>query len=90
MNTRAADYVGGREAVVRRARRAISRPPPPGANTVIVGHGNLMQAATGAYAAEGGSAVYAPAPGDGGGFSLVALLLPEEWTRLAERFGGDG
>jgi hypothetical protein len=31
-------------------------------NVVIVGHGNLMRAATGAYANEAGSGIYAPAP----------------------------
>jgi len=86
MNMRAADFVGGREAVIRRAQRVLSRPPPPRANVVIVGHGNLMRAATGAYAGEAGSAVFAPAPESDAGFALVAELLPADWTRLAARF----
>ena len=53
-------------------------------NVVIVGHGNLMRAATGAYTSEGGSGVYAPRSGSERGFELVARLSPNDWTRLAE------
>lgn len=84
MNMRAAAFVGGRAAVVRRARRVFSRPPPAGTNVVVVGHGNLMRAATSAYAAEGGSGVYAAAPGGEPGFRLVARLAPDDWMDLAE------
>lgn len=90
MNMRAAEHVGGPEAVIRRARRVLSEPPPPGTNVIIVGHGNLMRAATGAYTDEGGSGIYAPTPESGKGFDLVALLSPQDWTRLKARFGGDG
>lgn len=90
MNMRAAEYVGGREAVIRRARRVFSEPPPAGANTVVVGHGNLMRAATGAYAGEAGSGIYAPRTDSDKGFELVAELSPEAWTRLAERYAVDG
>lgn len=86
MNMRAADFVGGRDAVIRRAQSVLSRPPPPGANVVIVGHGNLMRAATGVYAGEAGSAVFAPASESDAGFALVAELSPADWTRLATRF----
>jgi hypothetical protein len=48
-----------------------------------------MQAATGAYAGEGGSAIYAPQPESGQGFELVARLSPDDWTQLANRFAGD-
>jgi hypothetical protein len=41
---------------------------------IIVGHGNLMQAATKAYTGEGGSAVYAPRPESEDGFELVVRL----------------
>jgi phosphohistidine phosphatase SixA len=61
MNLRAAAYVGGRDAVIRRAQRVLAQLPPEDANVVIVGHGNLMRAATGAYASEGGSGVYSRA-----------------------------
>jgi phosphohistidine phosphatase SixA len=82
MNMRVVALVGGRDAVIRRARGALAKPPPDGANVVIVGHGNLMRAASGAYASEGGSGVYAPGTGEPG-FELVALLSPDDWTRLA-------
>ena len=88
MNTRADDYVGGRAAVVRRAREVLSSAPPEGGNRIIVGHGNLMRAATGAYAGEGGSAIYRPDPDAEHGFVLVARLSPDDWQRLAERGTG--
>ena len=84
MNMRAAGFVDGREAVVRRARGVLAQTPPDGTNTVIVGHGNLMRAATGAYASEGGSGVYAPDPAAEHGFELVARLSPRDWVRLSE------
>lgn len=85
---RAAEHLGGREAVIRRAQEVLSEPPPSGTNVIIVGHGNLMRAATGAYTEEGGSAVYAPRPESEDGFDLVARLAPESWTQLADRLGG--
>ena len=76
------------EAVIHRAQGVLSEPPPSGTNVIIVGHGNLMRAATGAYTGEGGSAVYAPRPESEDGFELVAQLAPEGWTQLADRLGG--
>ena len=84
MNMRAADYVGGHEAVIRRAQRVLAQPPPEGANVIVVGHGNLMRAATDAYASEGGSGVYAPRLGSERGFELLARLSPDDWTGLAD------
>jgi broad specificity phosphatase PhoE len=74
MNMRAAGFLGGREAVAELARRVLATPPAPDSNTVLVAHGNLMQAAAGAYTGEAGAGVFRPQP-DGG------------WARLAERFG---
>lgn len=88
MNLRAAAYVGGREVVIRRAQRVLSEPVPPGSNVIIVGHGNLMQAATGAYVDEGGSGVYVVRPNSGIQFELVARLTAEDWTQLAASFAG--
>jgi broad specificity phosphatase PhoE len=90
MNMRAAEYVGGPQAVILRARRILSEPPPPGTNVIIVGHGNLMRAATGAYTDEGGSGIYAPRPESGKDFELVARLSPDDWARLKARFAADG
>ncbi|MCG8545255.1 MAG: histidine phosphatase family protein [Alphaproteobacteria bacterium] len=86
MNMRAADLVGGREAVIRRAQRVLSTRPPAGANVIIVGHGNLMRAATDAYPQEGGSGIYAPSPQSDRGFELVSRLSSEDWSRLAKEF----
>ena len=83
-------HVGGRDALIRRAQRVLAQPAPEGANVVIVGHGNLMRAATGAYAGEAGSGVYAPRLGMEPGFELVARLAPDDWMRLAELVGEDG
>ena len=83
MNMRAASFVGGPEAVKKRARRAIGTPPPEGANTVFVAHGNLMRAVSGAYTGEAGAVVFAPQ--GGGQFTLVAQLTPDDWKALANR-----
>jgi len=90
MNMRAARHVGGRDAVIRRAQRVLAQPPPGGANVVVVGHGNLMRAATGAYVGEAGSGVYAARPDSEFGVELVAGLAPDDWMRLAELVEEDG
>ena len=84
MNMRVAEMVGGREAVIERARQELARPPKPGTNTVLVAHGNLMRAASGAYTGEAGAGIYAPQGGKD--FQLVGLLEPDQWQQLAERF----
>jgi phosphohistidine phosphatase SixA len=81
MNTRAAEFVGGLDAVIERARRVLATPPKTGTNTVLVAHGNLMRATSGAYSGEGGAAIFAPQKG--GEFRIVAQLMPEDWERLA-------
>jgi len=81
MNMRAARHVGGRDAVIRRAQRVLAQPPPGGANVVVVGHGNLMRAATGAYVGEAGSGVYAARAENEFGVELVAELAPDDWMR---------
>lgn len=86
MNMRSAEYVGGRQAVIRRARRVLSDTPPAGTNRVIVAHGNLMRAATGNYASEGGCGIYVPDRQSEKGFKLLARLSPDDWFRLADQF----
>lgn len=88
MNLRSQDYVGGHDVVVRNARAHFTRPLTPGTNRVIVGHGNLMRAATGQYTDEAGAGVFKPTPGSDLGFVLVTLITPQDWLRLAEGFGG--
>ena len=87
MNMRAAEFVGGAEAVIRRAQRQLAQPPLPGTNTVLVAHGNLVREATGTYPDEAGAAVFAP--GGKRGFRLVARLTPEDWIAFARRFGAE-
>lgn len=81
MNLRAADYVGGRDAVIERARTLLSTPPPPGTNRIIAAHGNVARAATPVYPGEAEGVVFRP---EGGGkFSFVGRLTPEQWRELA-------
>jgi len=85
INMRAAELVGGSNAVVDRARRSLATPPKEGTNSVLVDHGNLMQAATGSYGGEAGAGIFMPS--QDGGVKLVAQLAPEDWNRLAQSFG---
>ena len=55
--------------------------PASGQNTVIVGHDDIFEAATGIYPAPQGMA-YVLTPDGNGGFELVANMLPEEWAKL--------
>lgn len=81
MNMRAAEYVGGRDAVVRTARELLSTPPAPGTNTVIAAHGNVARAATPVYPGEAEAVVFRPE--ENGEFTFVGRLTPEQWTALA-------
>ena len=85
MNLRAASFLGGREAVIQRARQAVSEPPPSGKNNVFVAHGNLMRAVSSAYTGEAGAVIFLP-QGDGE-FQLVARIEPEQWKILAQMYG---
>jgi len=80
MNLRAAEYFGGRAAIVVSARALLATPPGSGTNRVIVAHGNVAQASTPVYPAEGEGVVFQP---DGkGGFFLVGRIGPADWPRL--------
>ena len=71
MNLRAAEYFGGRDAIVATAQRLLSTPPA---------HGNVANAATPAYPAEGEGLVFKP---DGaGGFILLGRVEPGQWAEL--------
>ena len=85
INMRVAELVGGPNAVVDRARRVLATPPQAGTNTVLVAHGNLMLAATGAYGEEAGAGIFMPQTD--GSVKLVAQLAPEDWGRLADISG---
>ena len=80
MNLRAAEYFGGRAAIVATAQALLARLPEPGSNRVIVAHGNVAQASTPVYPAEGEGVVFLP--DDNGGFHLVGRIGPADWPRL--------
>jgi phosphohistidine phosphatase SixA len=82
MNMRAAEFVGGRQAVVERARRVLSTPPQAGTNNIFVAHGNLMQATLSVYTKEAGAAIILPQRE--GELHVVAQLDPEQWEALAK------
>ena len=84
MNMRTASFVGGRARVIETAQRLLSTPPPQGANTVIVAHGNVARDATPVYPDEGEGVVFEPL-GDGR-FRVIARLPLEDWERLATEF----
>ncbi|MGF1482531.1 MAG: histidine phosphatase family protein [Cyanophyceae cyanobacterium] len=56
--------------------------PESGTNTVIVGHDDIFESATGIYPDPQGIA-YVLQPDGNGSFELVANMLPEEWSQLA-------
>jgi phosphohistidine phosphatase SixA len=86
MNMRAAEYFGGRDAVVASARKLLSTPPRPGTNTVIAAHGNVARAATPVYPGEAEGVVFRP---EGNGrFTFVGRLTPEQWQALANGMSG--
>ncbi len=80
MNLRAAEYFGGRAAIVATARALLARSPRPGTNRIIVAHGNVAQASTPVYPAEGEGVVFRPDGNDG--FYLVGRINPTDWSRL--------
>jgi phosphohistidine phosphatase SixA len=55
--------------------------PKGGQNTVIVGHDDVFESATGIYPDPQGMA-YVLTPNGNGSFKLVANILPEEWAKL--------
>jgi phosphohistidine phosphatase SixA len=55
--------------------------PQVGKNTVIVGHDDIFEAATGIYPDPQGMA-YILTPDGKGGLELQANMLPEEWSKL--------
>ena len=59
----------------------LSKPPSPGTNTVIVGHDDPFEAATGIYPEPQGIA-YIIKPIKGTSFRIITKLLPREWQEL--------
>jgi phosphohistidine phosphatase SixA len=80
INLRVDDYFGGRPAVVATARDLLGQAPKGGTNTVVVAHGNVAQAATSVYPAEGEGLVFEA--GGQNGFRFIGRLKPAEWQEL--------
>lgn len=59
----------------------LTEAPADGTNTVIVGHDDIFEAATGIYPDPQGIA-YVLTPDGSGDFVLQANMLPEEWAQL--------
>jgi hypothetical protein len=59
----------------------LTKVPASGKNTVIVGHDDIFEAATGIYPDPQGMA-YIVKPDGKGSFAIVANLLPDEWMKL--------
>lgn len=75
----AADYTPAQEAAMRdRVRPLLSAPPVAGYNTVLVGHDDPFEAATGLYPQPMGVAVILKPDGKGG-FAIIADVAPGEW-----------
>lgn len=81
LNTLAAEYAGGREALAAKARKRLSTLPPNGSNTVVVGHGNVFLMVAGIRPPEAGAAVVRPT-GDGE-FEVLGVLSADDWVELA-------
>ena len=56
--------------------------PDPGTNTIIVGHDDIFESATGIYPAPQGMS-YALKPDGRGGFEILANMTPEDWGLLS-------
>ncbi|MGL5083548.1 MAG: histidine phosphatase family protein [Microcoleaceae cyanobacterium] len=80
---RAEEYT---EAQVAKMRSALTpmlvAAPASGMNTVIVGHDDVFESATGIYPEPQGVA-YIVKPDGKGGFELIANLLSDEWGKLS-------
>lgn len=66
------------EAMRKRVVPLLSAPPAPGTNTVIVGHDDPFEAATGIYPEPMGVA-FALRPDGRGGFEILGSVAPDAW-----------
>jgi phosphohistidine phosphatase SixA len=77
----AEEYSEAQMAAMRsRVRPLLTQVPPAGFNTVIVGHDDPFEAATGIYPEPMGVA-FVIKPDGKGGFELIADVTPTEWFR---------
>ncbi len=59
----------------------LTRPPLPGTNTVISGHDDIFESATGIFPEPQGIA-YVLKPDGKNGFNIIANVLPSEWAEF--------
>ena len=59
----------------------LTQSPSPGTNTVIIGHDDIFEAATGIYPEPQGIA-YILRPDGNGDFEIITNMLPSEWKKL--------
>ena len=59
----------------------LSAIPPEGKNTIIVGHDDLFEAATGIYPEPQGIA-YIILPDGRGSYKILGKILPNEWSKF--------
>jgi phosphohistidine phosphatase SixA len=79
---KAAEYTEAQTAQMRSGiMPMLTAPPAPGTNTVIVGHDDVFEAATGIYPEPQGMAYILKAMPDGK-LDIVANMLPDEWLKL--------
>ncbi|MBF2056362.1 MAG: histidine phosphatase family protein [Cyanobacterium sp. T60_A2020_053] len=79
---KAEDYTDEQLAMMKtQLMPMLTKLPPQGMNTVIVGHDDLFEATTGIYPDPQGMA-YVVQPDGAGGFRLVANMLPSDWIDL--------
>jgi hypothetical protein len=83
MNLRSEAFVGGRNAIVDRARKRLSQSPAAGVNDLFAAHGNLGRVATGQNLGEGDVLIIAPH--GNGQFDIVGTLTPANLRSLAQR-----
>jgi phosphohistidine phosphatase SixA len=78
----AEDYTDAQEAAMRdRVRPLLAAAPPAGRNTVLVGHDDPFEAATGIYPEPMG-VVWVVRPGGLNGFTLLGQIRPGDWVGL--------
>lgn len=82
LNARAAEFVGGPDALRRSARSRLATSPPEGRNTVLVAHGNVFVLAAGSRPPEGGAVVVRPMGGQS--FEVLGTITAEDWIAVAE------
>jgi broad specificity phosphatase PhoE len=78
---RGPEFAQARQSASEGLRALLSTPPPAGKNTVLVSHGFNLIDLEGLYlSTQGEAAVYRP--DTKGGYSLLARVLPTQWSRL--------